>query len=51
MFLDGFNVLVLKIFFLKKYYFDVFPNEKHFEPLSHSHSQALPNYKCFRGAA
>jgi hypothetical protein len=49
MILYCFNVLVLKIFL--NFFFDTFPNKKHFEPLPHSHSQALSNYKCFRGAA
>jgi hypothetical protein len=33
-FLDRFNMLILKIIFLneKKYYFDVFLNKNHFEP-------------------
>jgi hypothetical protein len=29
-FLDYFNVLILKIFFFKKYYFNIFLNKKHF---------------------
>jgi ssDNA-specific exonuclease RecJ len=31
MFLDHFDALMSKIFFKKKYYFDTFPNKKHFE--------------------
>ena len=30
-FLDYFDMLMLKIIFLKKYYFDVFSNKKYFE--------------------
>jgi hypothetical protein len=29
-FLDYFNVLILKIYFFKKYYFNIFLNKKHF---------------------
>jgi hypothetical protein len=31
MFLNYFDTLILKIIFLKKYYFNVFPTKKHFE--------------------
>jgi len=37
-FLDHFNVLILKIIFLKKYYFNIFSNKKYFK------NQTLPQY-------
>jgi hypothetical protein len=39
MFSDRFDVLISKIIFLKKYYFDVFLNEKHFEKQLPPHFQ------------
>jgi len=33
MFLDYFDVLILKIIFEKKIYFNIFLNKKHFKPL------------------
>jgi len=40
-FLDHFNVLILKN---KKYYFDIFINEKHFENLPELHFQIETEY-------
>jgi hypothetical protein len=37
-FLDHFNVLILKIIFFKKYYFNIFSNKKYFK------NQMLPQY-------
>ena len=44
MFLDHFDVLMLKMIFKKwkKYHFDVFQHEKHFEKLPQPHSQTDP---------
>jgi hypothetical protein len=35
MFLDHFNMLILKIMFFLKYYFNIFSSKKHFKNNSH----------------
>ena len=35
MFLDHFNMLILKIMFFFKYYFNIFSSKKHFKNNSH----------------
>jgi hypothetical protein len=42
--LNRFDVLILKIIFLKKtkHYFDAFQHEKHFKKQSQPHSQTIP---------
>jgi len=41
MFFNRFDVLMLEIFFLKIYYFDVFSSEKYFKNQSLPHFQTL----------
>jgi hypothetical protein len=38
-----FNVLILKIIFLKKYYFNIFSNKKHFKKQLLTHYQTPRN--------
>jgi len=38
-FFNRFDMLILKIIFLKKYYFDVFGTKKHFKKQPQPHSQ------------
>jgi hypothetical protein len=44
MFLDCFDILILKTIFFKKNYFNIFPSEKHFKIQSLLHSQINTEY-------
>jgi hypothetical protein len=50
--LDRFDVLILKIIFkkIKKYHFDAFRHEKHFEKQPQLHSQTDPG-DCLKNAS
>jgi len=49
MFLNHFNLLISKIIFKnkKKYYFNTFPNKKHFEKQSQPQTNPIQDKKIF----